>query len=224
MAGTPRVTCWSISGAILIAFSTVFVIFASAFPYWQERELTREAGFPHVGLWEICFREDGEPAPPWANDALTKRYYGCNYVFDRELRTILHWIYPGWFIGVTFLVTLGLLLQPVAFIIDILFFVRVCSAHLEHVLVGVAFLLTTINGFTTAIAIIIFGIKSDTDQYWIPDPKSSHLSYSFAVCAFVPVLSWLAGMCHGVEFLRLKSIRDRNARAKVYARGEFGRY
>jgi len=224
MGSQARVTCWTITGTAFIFFSLAFIIFASAFPYWQQRELSRQAGYPNIGLWEICFREEGETAPTHVQDELGKRYYGCNYVFDRELRTILSWIYPGWFIAVTTFVTLGLLFQPLALIINTLYFVRVCSPHIEHILMGVSALLTTVNGFGTAIAIIIFGVKSDEDVMWIPDPKSSHLSWSFGVCAFVPILCWIAGMCHWVETLRLKAIRDRNSRAKIYQRGDFARY
>ena len=95
MGSQARVTCWTITGTAFIFFSLAFIIFASAFPYWQQRELSRQAGYPNIGLWEICFREEGETAPTHVQDELGKRYYGCNYVFDRELRTILSWIYPG---------------------------------------------------------------------------------------------------------------------------------
>ncbi|CAG5132790.1 unnamed protein product [Candidula unifasciata] len=90
-----RVSGFTIVGTILIAISIVLIIFAEAFPYWQQAEKTRETGIPNVGLWQVCFRDDGYPAPPWANDGLGKRYYGCNYVFDRDLRMIRDWIYPG---------------------------------------------------------------------------------------------------------------------------------
>ncbi|CAG5132578.1 unnamed protein product, partial [Candidula unifasciata] len=90
-----RVSGFTIVGTILIAISIVLIIFAEAFPYWQQAEKTRETGIPSVGLWQVCFRDDGYPAPPWANDGLGKRYYGCNYVFDRDLRMIRDWIYPA---------------------------------------------------------------------------------------------------------------------------------
>jgi len=221
MGGASRVTCWGVSGSILILFSLAFTVFASAFPYWYQRHPTRGVGYPNIGLWEICFRDDGEPAPVTAGDPPGSTYYGCQYVFDRELRFILGWIYPGWFILVTALVTLGFILQPLALLLNVLYYVRVCSSHTEHVLMGVSTLLTTGNGFGTAIAVLVFGVESDKNNEWLPNPESRHLSWSWAVCAAVPILAWLAGMCHAVEFLRLKSIRDRNARAKVYERGDF---
>ncbi|BFZ11415.1 hypothetical protein BsWGS_14454 [Bradybaena similaris] len=129
-SASARVTCWTVCGTVLIVVSIVCIIFAEAYPYWQQSEKTRETGIPSVGLWQVCFREDGYPAPPWANDGLGKRYYGCNYVFDRDLRMIRDWIYPAWFIVVVLFVTLGLLLQPIAIIINILYYIRVLSAHL----------------------------------------------------------------------------------------------
>ena len=58
---------------------------------------------------------------------------------------------PGWFIAVVTFVTLGLLLQPLALIINTLYFVRVCSPHIEHILMGVSALLTTLNGTGTSL-------------------------------------------------------------------------
>merc|ERR1712049_19398 len=92
-----RVTAWSICGTILISIALILIIIASAVPYWQERAEGRDTGFPNTGIWEICFDEvKGDVAPRIAQDILGKRYYGCNYVFNRELRTILHWYFPGW--------------------------------------------------------------------------------------------------------------------------------
>ncbi|XP_059170421.1 uncharacterized protein LOC131951965 [Physella acuta] len=224
MAGSARISGWTIAGTIMIALTIVALLFASAYPYWQQSEKSRDTGIPSIGLWAVCFRDDGYPAPAWAEDTLGNRYYGCNYVFDRDLRKIVHWIYPGWFMTVVIFVTFGLITQPVGIILNILYYLRVCSPHKEHILILVSVILNTTEGLLVAMAIIIFGLKAATDQYWMPQPESNHLSYSYGVCALVPVLCFLAGMCHFVDFLRLKSYKDRDARAKIYARGEFARY
>ncbi|GFO16803.1 pmp-22/emp/mp20/claudin tight junction [Plakobranchus ocellatus] len=225
MGGTSRVTGWTIAGTVVISLSIGCLIFAHAFPYWQESEKSRDTGVPNIGLWNICFRKEGIPAPGWITDTLGKRFNRCYYMFERDLRTVRSkWIFKDWFIAVIFFATLGLILQPLAIIFNVLYYVRVCSPHLEYFLMAVSSLLNLINGFTVAIAIFVFGIMASRDRYWMPQPESNHLSYSWGVAAVVPVLSFIASMCHTVDFLRLKSYRDRNARAKIYARGEFARY
>ncbi|CAL1539847.1 unnamed protein product [Lymnaea stagnalis] len=224
MASSFRVSGWTIAGTILMSITIVLLLFSSAYPYWQQSAKMRDTGISSVGLWAVCFREDGYPAPTWANDVLGNRYYGCNYVFDRDLRKIVDWIFPGWFKAVVIFVTLGLITQPVGIILNILYYVRACSAHNEHLLLMISSALNAVEGGLVALAIIMFGIISAQDAKWMPQPESNHLSYSYAVCALVPVLCFLASMCHSVDFLRLKAYRDRDARAKVYARGEFARY
>ncbi|KAI8764535.1 PMP-22/EMP/MP20/Claudin tight junction [Biomphalaria glabrata] len=224
MGNSGRVTGWTIAGTILIGVSIIALLFASAYPYWQQAEKTRDTGIPSIGLWSICFRADGYPAPSWANDILGNRYYGCNYVFDRDLRKIVDWIYPAWFKAVVIFVTLGLITQPLCIILNILYYARMVSAYKEHRLLLVSSIINANEGLLVAIAIIIFGIMSAKDAKWLPMPESNHLSYSYAVCAIVPVLCFFAAMCHTVDFLRIKSYKDRDARAQTYARGEFARY
>ncbi|KAK3727117.1 hypothetical protein RRG08_048218 [Elysia crispata] len=225
MGNATRLSGWTFAGTAVIIVSIGCLIFAHAFPYWQESEKSRDTGVPNIGLWNICFREEGFPAPSYIEDSLGKRYYNCLYVFDRDLRTVRsQWIFKDWFIAVVIFATLGLVLQPVSIIFNILYFVRVCSPHKEHWLMLVSSLLNVVNGFIIAIAIFVFGIMASRDKEWMPQPESNHLSYSWGVAAVVPVLSFIAGMCHTVDFLRLKSYRDRDARAKIYARGEFAKY
>lgn len=76
------------------------------------------------------------------------------------------------------------------------------------------------SGVLTALAIFIFGLSAATDKYWIPQPESNHLSYSYAVCALVPVLCFFGATCHTVDYIRLRFYRHRDARANVYTKGE----
>ncbi|KAH9490593.1 hypothetical protein Btru_033615 [Bulinus truncatus] len=224
MANSGRFTGWTIVGTILIGVSIIALLFASAYPYWQQAEKTRDTGIPSIGLWAICFRQDGYPAPNWANDILGNRYYGCNYVFDRDLRKITDWIYPAWFKVVVIFVTLGLITQPLCIILNILYYAQCVRPNREHFLLLASSIINAVEGFLIAIAIIIFGLKSANDTYWLPMPESNHLSYSYGVCALVPVLCFFAGMCHTVDFLRVKSYKVRDARANTYARRDFPRY
>lgn len=225
MGNASRLSGWTYAGTTIIVVSIGCLIFAHAFPYWQESEKSRDTGVPNIGLWNICFREEGVPAPSHVKDSLGARYYNCYYVFERHLRNIRsQWIFTDWFIVVVTFATLGLVLQPVAIIFNILYYVRVCSPHNEHLLMLVSSILNLVNGFIIAIAIFVFGIMASRDRLWMPQPESNHLSYSWGVAATVPVFSFIASMCHTIDFLRLKSYRDRNARAKIYARGEFAKY
>jgi hypothetical protein len=94
MAAGQKFSVWTFVAFIPSVLAVVLCILATASHNWIESFSERRTGVNSMGLWEICFESDF--AAPWhVQDVLGKRYGGCNWILDYELRTLRSWLFTS---------------------------------------------------------------------------------------------------------------------------------
>ncbi|KAI8776886.1 hypothetical protein BgiMline_035150 [Biomphalaria glabrata] len=196
----------------ICAFLCLIVAFAT--PHWLERFPHKRMSkvFVRMGLWEACFND-------WTyyKDYLSKHYNGCWWIFHFEYKPVWGWLNPPWFLAIQIMITLGLILQFVTVIMNIMYYVRCLPREKERKHVLSTSVMMWIAFFLIATSVTIFGIKADIDRQWLPNPDSNFLSWSFGFAALSGFFSIFAAMCLSTDYVRIREEEEKATQGPAYA-------
>lgn len=178
-----------------------FVCLAVAFvtPYWIVSWPRVFSQFKRLGLWEACFA-----GLVIEMDPRQKAYHGCWWILAKEFYDIRDYVMPPWFVTIQVLVTVDILCEFSALVIQGMVFVksqvsdatgyskRLPPFNLVQAVTYITLIMTFVKLFVT---VLFFGFFF-TEKNWMPRPDLNYPSWSFGLFILSGFFSLFASIGH----------------------------
>ncbi|XP_014768646.1 uncharacterized protein LOC106868051 [Octopus bimaculoides] len=200
-------------GLLILSFILYMIGFSTS--YWLETFEEVQIGLERLGLWQICFTQDGMSLNS-GDQARGITYKNCYWVFHENIRLASDTFGISFFLGTQVLSAFSVALLILVLIMAVIRMCGCCQTGYKVHVAVISAVLTLIAITFQISALLLFGLKTGHKD-WLTNHRHIHLSWSYGLCAGGALILIFAALFFALAAFTAYDTKKAKAKAKKFA-------